>query len=81
MEQQAVAARRWIGPVEIHHVQSQRNPSKKVGTEVAVRRYPMSKVKEKPQQDGRRGKFAFRIKPHFHQRCSEGSNKPYEHQD
>ena len=38
--------------------------------------YPTSKgkggAKEKPQQDGRRGKIAFRIKP---QRHSEGSNK------
>ena len=27
-------------------------------------------AKEKPQQDGRRGEFAFRIKPHSHQRHS-----------
>ena len=27
-----------------------------------------------PQQDGRRGKFTFRIKPNTHQRCLEGSN-------
>jgi len=33
------------------------------------------KAKEKPQQDSRRGKIVFRIKPHTHQRCSEGSNK------
>ena len=32
-------------------------------------------AQEKPQQDGRRSKFAFRIKPHSCQRCSEGSNK------
>ena len=32
-------------------------------------------AKEKPQQDGKRGKITFRIKPHTHQRCSEGSNK------
>ena len=36
---------------------------------------------EKPQQNGRRDKIAFRIKPHTCQRCSEGSNKPCEHQD
>ena len=35
------------------------------------------RAKEEPQQDGRRGKFTFRIKPHSHQRCSEGSNKPW----
>ena len=39
------------------------------------KRYPTSKAKEKPKQDGRRGKIAFRIKPLTHQRCSEGSNK------
>ena len=31
--------------------------------------------------DGRRGEFTFRIKPHSHQRCSEGSDKPCAHQD
>ena len=35
---------------------------------------PCSRAKEKPQQDGR-DKTVFRIKPHTHQRCSEGSNK------
>ena len=39
------------------------------------KRYPMSKAKEKPQQDGRRDKITFRIKPHTHQRHSENSNK------
>ena len=39
------------------------------------------KAKEKPQQDGRRGKIAFRIKPHARQRPLEGSNKPCVHQD
>ena len=42
---------------------------------------PCSRAKGKPQQDGRRGEFAFRIKPHTSQRCSEGSNKPCAHQD
>ena len=46
----------------------------------AVRRYPRPRAK-KPQQDGRRNEFKFRIKPHSHQRCSEGSNKPCGHQD
>ena len=57
-----------------------------------VRRYPTSRVrecggtphpraKEKPQQDGRRGEFVFKIKSHSLQRCSEGSNKPWVHQD
>jgi len=36
---------------------------------------PCPRAKEKPQQDGRRGKITFRIKPYTHQRCSEGSNK------
>ena len=39
------------------------------------KRYPISKGKEKPQQDGRRGKIAFRMKPYTCQRCLEGSNK------
>ena len=39
------------------------------------------KAKEKPQQDGRRGEFTFRIKPHTCQRLSESSNKPCAHQD
>ena len=39
------------------------------------------RAKEKPQQDGRRGKINFRIKPHSHQRHSEGSNKCRTHQD
>ena len=33
------------------------------------------RAKEKPQQDGRRDKITFRIKPHTLQRCSEGSKK------
>ena len=41
----------------------------------------MSRDKGEDQQDGRRGKITFRIKPHSHQRCSEGSNKPCVHQD
>ena len=36
---------------------------------------PGPRAKEKPQQDGRKGKIMFRIKPHNRQRCSEGSNK------
>ena len=36
---------------------------------------PHSRAKEKPQQDSRREEIAFRIKPHTHQICSEGSNK------
>ena len=47
-----------------------------------VMRYsPHPRTKEKPQKEGRRGKFIFRIKPHIHQQCSEGSNKPCVHQD
>ena len=33
---------------------------------------PLPRAKEKPQQDGRRGKIMFRIKPHTCQRHSEG---------
>ena len=40
-----------------------------------------TRAKEKPQQDGKRGKITFRIKPHTHQKHSEGSNKPCTHQD
>ena len=36
---------------------------------------PCPRAKEKPQQDGRRGKILSRIKPHTCQRYSEGSNK------
>ena len=39
------------------------------------------RAKEKPQEDGRRGKITFRIKPQPPQRPSEGSNKPSAHQD
>ena len=42
---------------------------------------PCPRAKKKPQQDGRRGKMAFRIKLLTLQRCSEGSNKPCAHQD
>ena len=33
------------------------------------------RAKEKPQQVGRRSEITFRIKPHIHQKHSEGSNK------
>ena len=36
---------------------------------------PHPRAKEKPQQDSRRCKIMFRIKPHTCQRCSESSNK------
>ena len=36
---------------------------------------PGPRAKEKPKKDGRRGKIAFRIKPHTHQRYLEGSNR------
>ena len=42
---------------------------------------PGSWAKDKPQQDGRRGKIAFRIESHTHQRYLEGSNKSCVHQD
>ena len=51
------------------------------GAEATLRRYHMSKGKEKPQQNGRRGEAAFRIKPHTCQRHSEGSNISCAHQD
>ena len=37
---------------------------------------PCPRAKEKPQKDCRWGKNHIRIKPHTHQRCSEGSNRP-----
>ena len=51
------------------------------GAGVTLKRYAMSKGKEKPQQVGRWSKMAFKIKPHTRQRCSEGSNKSCVHQD
>ena len=33
------------------------------------------RVKKKPQQDGRRDKIMFRIKPRTRERCWEGTNK------
>ena len=42
---------------------------------------PHPKAKEKPQQGGRRGEIAFRIKPYTCQRHSEGSNKTCAHQN
>ena len=42
---------------------------------------PHPRTKKKPQQDGKSGEIMFRIKPHTHQRHSEGSNKPCEHQE
>ena len=47
---------------------------------MTLRRYPTSKGREAPAE-GRRGKFAFRIKSYSHLRCSEGSNKPCAHQN
>jgi len=45
------AAWRWSGGEEIPHIQGQRNPSKTVGTGVAVRRYPTPKGKgEAPEK-------------------------------
>jgi len=39
------------------------------------------RAKEKIQQDSRRGKITFKIKPHTCQRHLEGSNKPCAYQD
>ena len=39
------------------------------------------KTKEKPQQDCRRGRTAFRIKSHTRQRHSEDSTEPCAHQE
>ena len=36
---------------------------------------PHPRAKEKPQQDGRRGTIAFKVKPHPRQRRLEGTNK------
>ena len=73
---------------KISHVQGQRSPSKRAGTGAAavlcwsnLRRHPCPRAKRRPQQDGRRGKIMFRIKPHTHQRHSGSSNKHCVHQD
>ena len=50
-------------------------PSKKKMLDPTKKDTPCPKAKEKPQQDGRRDKITFRIKPHTHQRHSENSNK------
>ena len=71
----------WSDHEEIPHFQGQKSSSKIVGARAAVRRYSHSTAKEKPQQDGRRGLFTFRIKPHSRQRHSEGSNKPCAQED
>ena len=42
---------------------------------------PHPRTREKLEQDCRRGKFTFRIKPHSYQRCSVCSDKPCVHQD
>ena len=42
---------------------------------------PLPRAKEKPEQDGRRVKIMFRIKPHILQRHSEGPKIPSMHQD
>ena len=39
------------------------------------------RAKEKPQQDDKRGKIAFRVKPHICQRHSDGSNKTLYNQE
>jgi len=44
-----------------------------------IKAIPHPRVKEKPQQDSRRGKIIFRIKPHTHQRHSEDANKTLAH--
>ena len=42
---------------------------------------PCSRENKKPHQDGRRGKIAFKIKPHTCQRFSGGSNRICAYQD
>ena len=37
---------------------------------------PHAKAKEKPQQDGRRGKITFRIKPHTARDAQQAQTKP-----
>ena len=45
------------------------------------KRTPRSRAKEKPQQDGRKGRIIFKIKSHICQRYLEGSNKTCVHQE
>ena len=73
----------WSRRMCIHLLQELQNynslltnhPQENVGSHQKHTQPP--RTKEKPQQDGRRGKIAFRIKPHSHQRRSEGSNKTF----
>ena len=80
-----VAARGWSDCEVIPHIQGQKSPSKMEqwlhSAGVMLRRYPKSKGKGKPQQDGRRVDITSRIKPHAHQRHSEGSKIPCAQQD
>ena len=78
------AARRWSsGCEETPHVPGLRGHRKVEDMgRAAVRLWgDTPRAKEKPHKDRRRGKIPFRIKPHTHQRCSEGSNIPCVHQD
>ena len=61
---------------DLKELKWQSKASSSCGAGVTLRIYPMSKGKGKPQQDRRRGKIMFRIKPHTRQKCPEGSNKP-----
>ena len=47
------------------------------GMDPTIKDTPRPRAKKKPQQDGRKGKITFRVKPHTCQRCSEGSNKTF----
>ena len=48
---------------------------------MTLRRYPTFKGKGEAQARQKRDEIMFRIKPHSHQWCSEGLNKPCAYQD
>ena len=65
---------RSSSPAELQNYNSLLNNHRQEHVGPHQKKYtPHPRAKEK--QDGRRGKIAFRIKPHTHQRLSEGSNK------
>ena len=94
---EAVAAQHWTNFEEIPHVQGKGEAPARWFSSVQFSRSvvsdslrPHESQHARPpcpsptsgvHSDGRRGEFTFRIKPHSHQRCSEGSNKPCAHQD
>ena len=74
---------RWQSQKDVHSYSPARTPKLQITAEQPPQEcgIPLKKdtyhprAREKPQQDSWRSEIAFRIKPHTHQRCLEGSNK------